>query len=138
MGIAVVSLLLACVVCVAGDAKPSLEIAALLPSADFSSAARLVTDAINRDHSVLPDYHIELIEVITGECHSGALTDDRYGPLVELVSAVKHKTRAIIGVVGPFCTGLSPRGILPSVIEKYNVAQISGSPCMPMSPGSKR
>ena len=129
MRIIVVSLLLACVVCVAGDVKPSLEIVALLPSARFSSAARLVTDAINRDHSVPPDYHIKLIEVITGECHSGALTDDRYTPLVEVISAVTHKTRAIIGVVGPFCTGLSPRAILPSVIEKYNVAHISGSSC---------
>ena len=129
MGVVVVSLLLVCVVCVAGDVKPSLEIAALLPSADFSSAARLVTDAINRDHSVLPDYHVELIEVITGESDSGALTGDRYGPLVEVVSALTHKERDVIGVVGPFYLGLSPRQLLPSVIEHYGVVHISGSSC---------
>ena len=100
--------------CVAGDAKPSLAIAALLPSAGFSSAACLVTDTIN---SVLPEYHIELIEVITGECYSGALTSDRYGPLVEVVSTVTHKVWTIIGVVGLVCTGLLPTGLLPSVIE---------------------
>ena len=129
MWIVEVGLLLVFAVCVAGDVKPSLEIAALLPSTRFSSATRFVTGAINRDHSVLPDYHIKLIEVITGECHSGALTGDRYGPLVEVVSAVTHKERDIIGIVGQFCTGLSPRGLIPSVIEKYGVVHISGSPC---------
>lgn len=131
MRIIEVSLLLVCAVCAAaGDVKP-LEIAALLPSAHFSSAARLAADTINRDRSILPDRHIKLIEVITGECHSGSLRDDRYGPLVGAVSAVTRKGRAVVGVVGPFCTGLSPIRLLSSVIEKYmyNVVHISGSPC---------
>jgi len=86
-------------------------------------AAQLAANRINRDPSILPGHHLELIEVDTGTC----IPSFDSKALINFVHQITLKDRNIVGVVGLFCSSVAQL-ILPLAGQKeFSLPQISGS-----------
>jgi len=86
-------------------------------------AAQLAANMINRDPSILPGHHLELIQVDTGTC----IPSFDSKALINFVHQITLKDRNIVGVVGLFCSSVAQL-ILPLAGQKeFSLPQISGS-----------
>ena len=99
----------------------------LLQPADLTTAitaARYAADAINRDGSILPLHHLQLVTVDAGGCGE---QNDNYNSLVEFISVLESSVE-VVGVVGPFCGyHQETNDLLFRTIESVGIPHISGS-----------
>jgi len=86
-------------------------------------AAQLAANMINRDPSILPGHHLELIQVDTGTC----IPSFDSKALINFVHQITLKDRNIVGVVGLFCSSVAQLILPLAGHTEFSLLQISGS-----------
>ena len=90
---------------------------------EILQAAQLVVDKINGDPSILPGYHLELVQVDTGTCTHSFHSEG----LINFVHQITQEKNHIIGVVGLFCTSVAQLLSPLAGHQGISLLQISGS-----------
>lgn len=105
------------------------QVVVLLPEDSQTAlyAARYAAHTINRDDSILPFYHLDLVEIDSGGCGE---QNNGYNQLVKTISALKNPV-GVAGILGPFC-GQYPQtadnDLVLKITRNFGIYHISGSP----------
>ena len=86
-------------------------------------AAQMAVEKINGDHSILPGYQLELVQVDTGTCTHNFHSEG----LINFVHQITQEENHIVGVVGLFCTTVTQLLSPLAGHQGINLLHISGS-----------
>ena len=117
------------------DSRPVLSLLNVLPYPDNRSfagwdrglelvpAGRLAVEQINDNPDVLPDYHLELIDIESEACGLSLVTEGLVNSYRHLVDP--HST--VLGVVGLFCSSVTD--VMAPILDHPNITllEIAGS-----------